>query len=178
MINSNNKRLIILSDLWGKEKAHWFDAYDGILSPHFNLVFYDSAELAEIDQSIYEESELHQQFVQGGIERAVSQLIQLEKDPIHILAFSVGGVIAWKYGLQKKLLSLTAVSSTRLRKETQKPAGSIHLYFGSEDPYSPSPDWFKEMGLPNNLVKGATHQVYQEPLFAQRISQILMEKIL
>ena len=76
------------------------------------------------------------------------KLIELEKDSVSILAFSIGGAIAWKYGLKsQKIDSLICVSSTRLRKEVEKPKGKIALYFGEDDAFKPKREWFHNMEL-------------------------------
>ncbi len=127
-------RLLVISDLWGKEKSDWLIYYARLLEQKFDLVFYDSCEIGGVDQSIYVQDRLHQQFVNGGIERAVDRLVQLEKLPVHVLAFSIGGSIAWKYGLKSGMVqSLNCISSTRLRNETEKPTGHIKLYFGEKE---------------------------------------------
>ena len=54
----------------------------------------------------------------SGIEIAVQTLLNKEKGEIKILAFSVGGTIAWKAALKGlKVSDLVAVSSNRLRYE-------------------------------------------------------------
>ena len=104
------------------------------MDPFFDVTFYDATELAEIEPAVYDEKELHEQFITRGIDRAVQKLIELEKSPITILAFSIGGVIAWKYGLQTlHVNSMYCVSSTRLRKETVKPNTKTYMYYGDMD---------------------------------------------
>ncbi|KXX69425.1 hypothetical protein [Flammeovirga sp. SJP92] len=169
------ERLIILSDLWGKEKADWFIYYTKILETKFDITFYDSGDLGEIDKTNYEQEALHLQFLNGGIDKAVDNLIGLEKKPVKVLAFSIGGVIAWKYGLQThNLKSLTCISSSRLRKESQKPQGKIHLYFGQEDLHIPAPDWLHKMGVPSQILKGKSHEMYREEQFAKVVSNSLI----
>ena len=168
----NEKRLILLSDLWGKEKASWIDQYTTILKGHFDLQFYDSCELGDVSKSDYTQESLHQQFIDFGIDQSVQNLIQLEKKRLSVLAFSVGGVIAWNYALQTSLLDkLYCVSSTRLRYETQKPEGHIELYYGKLDQHQPAQEWFEKIGLDCIGFNQRGHDLYTEPSFANNLAE-------
>lgn len=170
------RRLIILSDLWGREKAEWFISYTQILIADFEIQYYDCCELGEIDKSDYNEKSLHKQFIEGGIDRAVDKLIKLEKQPVNILAFSIGGTIAWKFGIKSDRIELLiCVSSTRLRFETSKPLGNISLCFGENDVYKPSIDWFNNMLLIPNFIKDSGHQLYKDISFAKELSKRIFE---
>ena len=154
------KRLIILSDLWGKEKSEWLDNYIQNLKNAFEIEYYDCCELGDVDKSIYTEEILHQQFVNGGVNKAVQKLIDLEKGKINILAFSIGGVIGWKFGIESnKIESLYCVSSTRLRHESNKPKGIIHLYFGELDDFKPQKDWFNKMDLNYDILNDKNGEI-------------------
>ncbi|EZH75995.1 hypothetical protein ATO12_04175 [Aquimarina atlantica] len=171
-------KLIILSDLWGKKKSDWIDYYIKELQDHFVLQYYDCCELGRLDTSTYTEKNLHKQFINGGIDRAVQNLLAFEKGKIHILAFSVGGVIGWKLAIKNQnVLSLYAVSSTRLRYETNKPNTKIKLYFGENDIYSPKNEWYDLMGIDTNIEKGKEHQLYIEPQFAIHASNSIINDI-
>ncbi|WP_024769608.1 hypothetical protein [Aquimarina macrocephali] len=172
-------RLIILSDLWGRKKSGWIDYYTKELQDHFELKCYDSCELGEIDTSTYTEKNLHKQFTNGGIDRAIQNLLKLEKGKIHILAFSIGGVIGWKSAIKNpNVLSLYAVSSTRLRYETNKPKTKIELYFGENDMYSPKSKWYDMMDIDFIIEKGKEHQLYIEPKFAVQLSNRIINSII
>lgn len=165
------ERLIIISDLWGREKAEWLINYTEILETKFDLFFYDSCEIGEVDKSNYIQDNLHNQFVNGGIELAIENLIKQEKNPVNIIAFSIGGVIAWNFGLRTdNIKSLICVSSTRLRKETKRPTGRIELYFGENDEYQPSKKWIKNMQLEFKFLPKKSHQLYKEIEFAKYLS--------
>lgn len=156
------ERLIILSDLWGRDGASWIDLYMERLASRFNVVFYDSCELGKVDKSDYSQDVLHRQFVGGGVDRAVEQLIALEQESVHVIAFSIGGVIAWRFGLQTdRIKSLHAISSTRLRYETEKPSDEIVLFFGAEDDYQPDINWYENLGLEGIIISHHGHLVYQ-----------------
>lgn len=154
-------RLLILSDLFGFQNCIWIQNYIKNIESIYNITLYDSLELAEIDSIGLLENEIHHQFVHGGIEKAVKTLIHLEKDLVDVLAFSIGGTIAWKAGLRGlKLEKLITVSSTRLRKELKKPEGKIDLLFAENDNFNPSKNWFVEMQSNPIIVKEVAHDFY------------------
>lgn len=170
------ERLIIISDLWGREKSEWLINYTRILEAKFDIEFYDSCELGGIDKTEYSQANLHKQFVEGGIEKAVNKLIEIEKHSINILAFSIGGTIAWKYGIRSgKINSLTCVSSTRLRKETERPNGTLKLFFGENDEFKPKIEWLEKIGLDYKILLDKEHQVYCEPEFAKQLSEKIIK---
>ena len=169
-------RLIILSDLWGSGKSEWLINYTQILKPYFYIQYYDCCELGGISKSDYNEEELHKRFVNGGIERAVKKLMELEKDTVNILAFSVGGTIAWKYAVESnKIDSLICVSSTRLRYEIIRPKGEITLFYGNNDVFKPEIEWLDDMELNYDVLKDNGHHVYTKNEFAKRMCKQLIE---
>lgn len=168
-INVNQKisdmkpRLIILSDLWGKEKSDWTLNYIELLKDNFEIQYYDCCELGEIDKTDYTEENLHNQFVYGGIEKATDTLLKKEKNQINVLGFSIGGTIAWKASLKGLNISqLTAVSSTRLRYENEIPSGTINLYYGENDSNKPNDIWFEKHSLDYEIIKNKEHNFYTE----------------
>lgn len=172
------KRLIILSDLWGREKSEWIINYTQILENYFDIVYYDSCELGEIDKSKYTANNLHNQFINGGIEKAVERLSEIEKEKVNILAFSIGGTIAWKYGIKTDNIdALICVSSTRLRYEKSKPKGRLKLYLGSKDGHIPGKRWFENMQPNYEILTEQKHIFYAQPVFAEQISKYINENI-
>lgn len=157
------QRLIILTDLWGKESSsHWLDEYIQFLENKFECVVYDSCELAGIDPTGMSENEIHNQFVNGGIERAIKNIVDIETNLIDVLGFSVGGTIAWKAALSGlKVNKLTALSSTRIRYETNKPDCTISLHFGENDSFKPNEDWLRNLGLQIETVQNEGHDFYR-----------------
>ena len=156
-------RLLILSDFWGAEKAAWVNDYVENLSTDFEIQFYDSCDLGQIDKTEYVESNLHNQFVNGGIEIATKRLLKLEKKRINVLAFSIGGVIAWKAQLKGlKINNFYSISSTRLRYEKDKPEFQLKLYFGEKDNNRPTSDWFDRMDINPKIFKDKGHNLYSE----------------
>ena len=172
------KKLIILSDLWGKRESDWINHYVTILENHFEVTFYDCCEMAEIDLSEYSEDKIHQQFTNGGIERAVKAILDKEKGNINVLGFSIGGFIAWKAILDGlKAESLTAISSTRLRYEDKRPECVINLFYAEKDAYKPIDDWFSKLNLEMNIYKDEQHEFYRNEKIAADISNIIIYQI-
>ncbi|MEO8237445.1 MAG: alpha/beta hydrolase [Flavobacterium sp.] len=113
-------RLLILSDLFGGKNPEWVNYYVEKLKSKFEIQYYDVLELGDIDTIDSGEVNIHNQFLNGGIDKAVEVLLHQEKEKVTILGFSIGGTIAWKAALKGlKVSHLIAVSSTRLRFETR-----------------------------------------------------------
>ncbi|MCZ4319882.1 alpha/beta hydrolase [Aequorivita viscosa] len=167
-------RLVILSDLWGFNNLHWVNNYVKLLSDDFQLIFYDSCELAEIDKTNLTEKELHSKFTNGGIATAATNLSHLEKERVIVVGFSIGGTIAWKAGLSGLNIStLYAISSTRLRYETTKPNCKINLVYGAYDPYKPDRNWAEALKLKLEIIKNGEHDIYKnQEVFKEVCQQI------
>lgn len=173
-----NPKLIILSDLWGEEQSGWIAHYTEQLKSHFAITYYDCCKLGELDKSDYTEQNLHTQFVKGGVEKAVANLIEKEQNELTILAFSIGGYIGWQASLQGlKAQTLFAVSSTRLRNETKKPRCHLELFFGEEDPYKPKKSWFEKMNIEMQMIQNEKHNFYRKREFAIGLSKRIIEAI-
>ena len=43
------RRLVVLSDLWGSKKGLWITSYLGYLQQYYDIVYYDSRQLADMD---------------------------------------------------------------------------------------------------------------------------------
>ena len=170
------KRLIILSDLWGSGKSEWLINYTQILKAYFDIQYYDCCELGGVSKTYNNEEDLHKQFVNNGIDRAVKKLIELEKESVNILAFSVGGTIAWKFGIKSdKINSLICVSSTRLRYETIRPKGEITLFYGNNDVFKPEIEWLDDMELNYDVLIDKEHQVYTNSEFAKQLCKRIIK---
>lgn len=172
------KRLIILSDLWGKEKSGWIENYIQYLKEDFDIHYYDCCELGAVDKSDYKKEILHKQFISAGIDTAVQNLTDLEVNRVSVLSFSIGGTIAWKYGIETdRIQSLYCISSTRLRHETVKPKGNLRLYYGDQDKFKPDAEWFDRLLIEAHIFEGQSHEFYKEEEFAKEICQpILTDK--
>ena len=86
------EKLVILSDLWGNLNSGWLVHYTAILNNHFEIEYYDCRELGEIDLREYSEEKIHQLFMNGGVDKAVKNLLKKESGVIHVLGFSIGGL--------------------------------------------------------------------------------------
>jgi len=165
-------RLIILSDLSGDQKSDWIGNYLNTLKSEFEIKYYDCCTLGEINMDSPTEQSLHSQFVNQGIDIAVKKLLELEPSKLNILAFSIGGTIAWKAGLKGLNIStLFAISSTRLRYETEKPNCKLKLVFGANDSFKPNPEWFNRMKISPEIIKEADHDIYRNENFALKFSE-------
>lgn len=171
-ITKSKPGLIILSDIWGREKSCWIDYYTAILKKNFEITYYDCCELGKIDKTDYSEENLHRQFLDGGIDRAVSNLMLSEKSNITVLAFSIGGTIAWKASLEGlRTDRIFAVSSTRLRKETERPDCVVESFYGENDVYKPDNDWSLKLNIQSRIIKDEDHYLYQRKEFAEMLSK-------
>ncbi len=168
-------KLIILSDLWGKEKSFWVDYYTKLLEEKFMLKYYDCCELGEIKKYEYSENNLHKQFMNGGIAKAIENLKAIEKTEVYVLAFSIGGLICWKASLTGlKTRGIFAISSTRLRYETEKPSGIIELIYGEKDEFQPENEWFQNLNISKKFVKNENHNFYQKQEHAKNITDLII----
>ncbi len=173
----NKPRIILLSDLWGKEKSAWLGVYIDGLAQYFDVMYYDSCELGELADRDNSEQNRHEQFVNGGVDRAVQNILLLEQKPVYVLGFSVGGYIAWKAAVSGlNVVSLYAISSTRLRVESEKPATNIALFYGQDDAYIPNNDWFQQMDVERKIYPNETHDFYQKIEIAAELCKLIIEK--
>lgn len=168
-------RLLILSDLFGGENPEWISYYKVILESKFDIKYYDVLKLAQID-SLENETEIHNQFLNGGIDKAIYNLLNNEKEEIAVLGFSIGGTIAWKAALQGLNVNrLFTVSSTRLRFEKKLPNCKIRLYFGENDSNKPQLDLFSDFEIPNLIFKNKGHNLYLEKEYAGKICNEILK---
>lgn len=164
-----------MSDLWGKQNSDWVTDYIELLQNKFDVHFYDCCELGEIDTRRQTQELIHQLFLMGGIERAIKNLLEKEKEEVSVIGFSLGGLIAWKaalLGLKAKYIC--AVSSTRLRYETEKPQGEIELFFAENDPNKPGEDWFRLLRLEKYIIEKENHEFYKKKNRVEKICQKLI----
>ncbi|GEM_PF-538074 len=169
-------RLIILSDIDGFVKCEWIEKYISLLSDSFTIQLYDCRELGGVEFLNNSKDSIHKQFIDNGFDKAVSKLIELETGIIYVLAFSIGGTIAWKSMLLGlKVNKMIAISSTRLRFENEKPLSNIKLYFGENDLYKPSIDWFERLNVDFEFVKKSEHEVYKEMILFDRNVDIIKD---
>ncbi|WP_299431427.1 hypothetical protein [uncultured Maribacter sp.] len=172
------ERLVIISDMWGAKKGLWITSYLGYLQQYFDIVFYDSQQLANLDLKVNSGENIHKAFVDGGIDTAVAHLLKKEKVESHYLAFSTGGTIAWKaatLGLPMK--SLYNVSATRIRNEESKPKVPTKLIFGKNDAYKPSHEWEKKLGVESERIENFGHTLYTDEKIIKKVCMDLLNQV-
>lgn len=168
-------RLLLLSDIWGETNSEWTCNYSDILGIHFDIKFYDVCKLAGIDKKKLSTEEVHQEFLNGGIDCAVKRLLNQEKETVVVLGFSIGGLIAWKAALSGlDVTHLFAISSTRLRYEMDRPKAKINLFYGSLDTFIPNTSWFDKLKIEHQIYQNEQHQMYRKPEIACDISNQIM----
>ena len=87
-----------------------------------------------------------------------------------------GGVILWKAALRGlQMEKLIAISSTRLRKETEKPNRPFSLFFGENDVFQPNKEWFNQMGIKGHFITEGDHEIYKN---YSTVLEILTQSIL
>lgn len=170
--------LIILTDFNGLKDEMWLENYQHLLQKDFNCIVYDTQKLGEIACKGQSETQIHQAFVDFGIQKAVDNLLKIHTEEYTILGFSVGGTIAWKAALyNQRISSLYAVSATRLRFETLKPAVIVNLSFGELDMHRPNPTWSHELRVRSTIFENANHEVYKNSDFCSLLcAQIIRQK--
>lgn len=157
------KEIILITDIWGTSNADWLEQYVLSLQSSYKVSIFDSHKLGMIDTSDLSEKAIHEQFINGGIDRAVEKLINQRPAVFSVIGFSIGGLIAWKACLQGfEVETLVAVSSTRLRYEKEKPNCNIFLIYGQEDKFKPDENWFKTLNVNHTIIEEEGHEVYKD----------------
>lgn len=173
------EKLLVISDMWGVKKGLWITSYFGYLQQYYDIQFYDCQQLGNIDELVNTKENLHKAFVDGGIDTAVAHLLKKETAPCHVLAFSTGGTIAWKAGLQGlPMKSLTAVSATRIRFETAQPHCDIDLMYGECDEFKPGMKWAEQLGVDLTIVPNFGHELYSDEKIISEICMNLLNKVI
>lgn len=172
------EKLVIVSDMWGAKKGLWITSYLGYLQQYFDITFYDSQQLANLDLVVQSEENVHNAFVNGGIDTAVAHLLKKENTPSYYLAFSTGGTIVWnaaKKGLPVK--SLYSVSATRIRLENDKPCVPFQLLYGANDEYKPDSKWAKGLDEDFEIVPNFGHTLYSDDKIIQKVCKDLLQEV-
>ena len=99
----------------------------------------------------------------------------MEKKEVSVLAFSVGGTIAWRAALSGLPVDqLFAISATRLRYEAEKPNCELRLWYGALDPYQPNAEWYEKMQLSAYQWPAQGHDIYKDAKVIQAVCQQLL----
>lgn len=172
------EKLVILSDMWGAKKGLWITSYLGYLQQYFDITYYDIQQLSNIDVVVNSAENVNRAFVEGGIDAAVKNILNKEKEPAHYLGFSTGGTIAWKAGLAGlPMKSLYTVSATRIRAEEMKPDCNTVTLFGDQDMYRPKLDWHQNVGVKSNLIKDFGHTMYTDEKIISKVCLDLLKSV-
>ena len=173
------ERLVVVSDMWGSKKGLWITSYLGYLQQYFDIVFYDSRELARIDKSITSADDLYKAFVDGGMKTAVAHLLARETEPSHYLTFCAGGAIAWDAALKGlPVKSLYAVSPIDLEKNTEALDCKVNLLFGELDKKYPSAQWAADTDSIMEIVPNFGHEMYSDEKVIRKVCLDLLESVL
>ena len=172
------EKLLVLSDMWGIKKGLWITSYFGYLQQYYNIEFYDIQQLANLDIPVMTSENIHKAFMDGGLDTAVAHLLKKETEPCHVLAFSMGGTIAWKAGVQGlPLKSLTAISPTRIRFEEVAPSCDINLIYGECDEFKPTMKWAKKMDVPMKVIENFGHELYSDEKIINDVCMELLNQV-
>ncbi|GAA4237405.1 hypothetical protein GCM10022291_24120 [Postechiella marina] len=171
------EKLIILSDLFGKEKSDWISVYYELLSDKYDIHYIDSKDLGEITLNTNNKEDIHNLFIAKSITVAVNNLTTKYREKINILAFSIGGTIAWKAILKGLNVSnFWAVSSTRIRYETKSPKCKTTLFYGENDTHKPDDNCFTKLKITPVFLKNQDHNMYSNPKVINTICNNILKQ--
>lgn len=173
------ERLVILSDLWGAKKGLWIASYLGYLQQYFDIVYYDTSQLADLETGMLKPEDLNDAFDKGGLKRAVRALMAKETTPSHYLTFCAGGTVVWnaaRKGLPVR--SLYAVSPLYLHRETEAPDCQVTLVYGEYMDRRPSRDWALKLGAPMEVIPRFGKTMYSDEKIIQKVCRDLLDEAL
>ena len=173
------ERLVILSDLWGAKRGLWITSYLGYLQQYFDIVYYDTSQLAYLEVAKPSTEAFREAYKEGGLQRAVRSLLAREKSPAHYLAFCAGGTVAWnaaKEGLE--MLSLYAISPMHLHRETEMPDCPVRLLYGEYMENRPSREWAASVGASMEIQPRFGREMYSDEKIIQKVCRDLLDAAL
>lgn len=172
------ERLVVLSDMWGSKRGLWITSYLGYLQQYFDIVYYDSQVLADMESVVKTPESLCEAFVKGGYDTAVSHLLRKETEASHYLTFCAGGTIAWKAALQGlPMKSLLAVSPLWLHQHSTAPECPVHLVYGEYMDNRPSSAWAEEVGVYLEEVPRFGRTLYSDEKIIQKVCLDLLKRV-
>ena len=173
------ERLVVLSDMWGAKKGMWITSYLGYLQQYFDIVYYDSHQLSDLDITEYTPEKVCAAFNEGGMDTAIAQLLMKEQTPSHYLTFCAGGLIAWNAALKGlPIKSLYAVSPLELQNELDRPAIPITLLYGEYHDPIPSNKWADHMNIPIEVVPKFGRELYTDEKIIKKVCLNILETML
>lgn len=176
------ERLVVLSDMYGSKRGLWITSYLGYLQQYFDIVFYDSKQLANIELAVNSDENIYNAFEEGGMDTAVAHLLKKEREESHYLTFCVGGSIAWKAGMMGlPLRSLFAISPLNLGQFDWKPECPVKILYGEHGDYTrslPSREWIDRVGVEAEVVPQFGYELYSDEKIIQKVCLNLLETML
>jgi hypothetical protein len=176
------ERLVILSDMHGSKRGLWITSYLGYLQQYFDIEFYDSTQLANIDIAVHTDENVYKAFVEGGLDTAVAHLLKIERIESHYLAFCAGGTIAWKAGMMGlPMKSLHAVSALGLENFDWKPECPVKLLYGEYGDFKrnlPGNEWAEKVSVPMEVMPKFGGDLYSDEIIIQKVCLSLLESVL
>ena len=173
------ERLVVLSDIWGAKKGMWITSYLGYLQQYFEIVYYDSQQLADLDLVNFTPEGVMEALDQGGMDTAIAQLLIKETVPSHYLSFCCGGLIGWKAALKGvPMKSLYAVSPLNIQSENERPDIPVTLLYGEYQEDRPSQEWADHMQVPIEVVPNFGRELYTDEKIIGKVSLNILESML
>lgn len=173
------ERLVVVSDMWGSKKGLWITSYLGYLQQYFNIVFYDSRELANIDKSNNTAEGMRSAFINGGLDTAVSHLLAKESEKSHYLTFCAGGAIAWKAAINGlPVKSLYAVSPIEMEHFKEGPDCPITLLYGEMEESIPSTEWSIHTKAVIERIPKFGHEMYSDEKIIKKVCLDLLQLVI
>lgn len=172
------EKLVIVSDMWGTKNGLWITSYLGYLQQYFDIIFYDSQQLANLDIVVQSDENIQSSFIEGGIETAVNHLLKRERESCYYLTFGVGGTIVWeasKRGLPVKMLY--SVSATGIGLKIEKPNVPFQLLYGNNDPFKPGNTWADRLGIDMEILPNYGQTLYSDEKIIQKVSLDLLQEV-
>ena len=173
------ERLVIISDMMGSRQGLWITTYLGYLQQYFDIVYYDSQELAGLDLVVKTRENLCEALEEGGYNTAVSQLLAKEKVPSHYLTFCAGGSMAWKAALKGlPVKSLYAISPLGLESEEERPDCPVKLVYGENHLARPNAEWAQTLGVSLAVEPNFGRELYSDEKIISKVClEILNAKV-
>lgn len=173
------ERLVVLSDMWGAKKGMWITSYLGYLQQYFDIVYYDSQQLSDLEIIEYTPENICKAFNQGGMDTAVAQILMKETEPSHYLTFCAGGLIAWNAALKGlPMKSLYAVSPLNLEEKIERPDVPIKLLYGEYHEDIPPRKWVDHTNIPLEVVPKFGRELYTDEKIIRKVCLNMLETML
>ena len=173
------ERLVVVSDMWGSKKGLWITSYLGYLQQYFDIVFYDSRELAQMEKKNNTAEGIYNAFINGGLDTAVSHLLAKESEASHYLTFCAGGTIAWQAGINGlPMKSLYAVSPIEMHHFSEGPDCPITLLYGELEDKIPSPEWSIQTKAVVERIPKFGHEMYSDEKIIRKVCLDLLDLVI